>query len=249
MDAHVGVNPFQWEYGGMTVISIATTKGGVGKSTTVANIAVAAWSRGANIAVFDCDPQHHSQQMLGKYMEQMREHAPEKIEARKSLDVIVDIDQDNLLDRIREANERYQLVLVDLQGSANQMMLMSMMEADLVILPVQPSQLDIDGALVAWQQVAKASKLARREIASRIFFVRTPAAIQPKVLKQTRATFEANGIRVMKTEFVERSAFKELTFNGRFPSEFAPESPAAANVAGIYGELLEVLQEIMREAA
>lgn len=233
----------------MAVCAVATTKGGVGKSTTVSNLAIVAWAEGASVAVFDCDPQRHSNKMIGKCLARMRDEVPERISTRPALDVFVDANQDNLLEKVRDAAEKYDLVLIDLQGSANQMMLVAMMEADLVILPVQPSELDIDGALLAWKEVVKASKLVNRNIPSRIFFVRTPAAIQPKVLKSTRATFEANGLTVMKTEFVERSAFKELTFNGKFPTEFAPDTGAAANVRAIYREMIDVLKAVMADAA
>lgn len=233
----------------MAVVTVATTKGGVGKSTTIVNLAAAAWQSGASVVVFDCDPQKHSKMMLSRYLERMSEDYPDRIKARKELRIVDDSTQENLLDRLAEANEKYDLALIDLQGSANQMMLISMTESDLVIIPVQPSSLDIDGAALAWANVRHASRISRRPITGRIFFVRVQAAIRPKVLTETLKHFEEMGIPVMGAQFVERTAFKESTFDGKFPSEYAPDSAAAANVRAIYKEILDVLQAETGEGA
>ncbi|MDA8232825.1 MAG: ParA family protein [Magnetospirillum sp.] len=229
----------------MAVLTVASTKGGVGKSMTVTNIAIMAYQAGAKVAVFDCDPQRHSELMIARYLDALGQAQA----GRASLDVWTDATQDDLLDRANAAANNYDLVLIDLQGSANQLMLLAIVAADLVILPVQPAALDIDGAVIAWTNVRKAAQIARREIPARVFFTRTPAAIQPRVLKQTRANFEQKGLKVMRTEFVERSAFKEATFDGRFPTEFAPQSPAADNVRAIYTEIMETLHTIARAEA
>jgi len=225
----------------MAVVTVASTKGGAGKSTTVANIAAVAYQAGASVGVLDCDPQKHSKAMLDRYMESMRKEFPEKVAERKALNVIDNCTSDTILDVIDQANERHDLVLVDLQGTANQMMTFAMSESDLVLVPVQASELDIDGAGVAWSNLLTAERVAKRGIPGRLFFTRVPAAIQPKVLTKTRAKFAEMGIPVLNVELLERSIFKEATFDGKFPTEWAPQTPAADNVRALYREILTIL--------
>ncbi|WP_142849572.1 ParA family protein [Telmatospirillum sp. J64-1] len=227
----------------MAVVTVATTKGGVGKSTTVTNLAVAAWADGYSVKVFDCDPQRHSQLILGLYKQALPEGTTAQ---RQALDVEAEATEADIVKKINVAAKDYDLVLIDLQGSANQIMLLAFARSDLVIIPVQPSALDIGGAVAAWSSVQSAAEIRNRDIATRILFCRTPAAIQPKVLKETRARFTEKGLAVMRAEFVERAAFKALTFSGEMPTDFAPASPAAENIRAIYNEVLQDLEAIMQ---
>jgi chromosome partitioning protein len=229
----------------MAIVVVATTKGGSGKSTTATNFAATAWASGNSVAIFDCDPQKHSLLMINQYKKALTQEHPERLEKRGPLDVIIDVAAEQIVEQIREADRAYDLTVIDLQGSANQLMLLAITQADLVVLPVQPSMLDINGVTAAWRQVKQASTITGREIPSVAFFVRTPPAIQPKVLTNTRKNFIEKGLRVMTSEFVERSVIKEISFTGRMPTEFQPESKAAANVRAFTKEIFDLLRETM----
>lgn len=54
-------------------------------------------------------------------------------------------DAEMLPPRLREAQQAADLVLIDLEGSANQAMLYAAGKSDLVIIPAQPSAYDVRG--------------------------------------------------------------------------------------------------------
>jgi ATP-binding protein involved in chromosome partitioning len=82
------------------VIAVASGKGGVGKSTTAANLALALTAEGARVGVLDADIYGPSQQMMmglsgrpestdGKTIEPMESHGVQSM----SIGVLIDIDQ------------------------------------------------------------------------------------------------------------------------------------------------------------
>jgi chromosome partitioning protein len=62
--------------------------------------------------------------------------------SRSSVKVIGEVDQGKIARVIEGERARQQFVLVDLEGSASQMMTRAVSRADLVVIPLQPSGLD-----------------------------------------------------------------------------------------------------------
>ena len=92
----------------MAVISVCSTKGGVGKTTLVICLADAYARQGGSVAIIDADPNGH--------VASWRERAGDDC----AVDVIADVTEKTVLDRISDAASRYSLVFVDLEGAASQ---------------------------------------------------------------------------------------------------------------------------------
>ena len=60
--------------------------------------------------------------------------------------------------------------------------------------------------------------------------------------RPTREQLEQSGIPVFATEILERTAFREMSFHGRSPSELAPDSNAALNVRAFADEVIACLR-------
>src|SRR6202012_2247457 len=92
----------------MSVISVCSTKGGVGKTTLVMCLADAFARQGGSTAIIDGDPNGH--------VATWRERAGEGCEVA----VISQPDETKIQDVIADAAAKYALVLVDLEGAASQ---------------------------------------------------------------------------------------------------------------------------------
>jgi chromosome partitioning protein len=202
------------------VISFACTKGGVGK-TTLAFCLATAFSRRLpggsqyQISCIDADPNGTLDTALGKAA------FPEILSLTS--------DADSLLPRLREAQRLASLVLIDLEGSANQAMLYAAGKSDLVIIPAQPSGYDVREARKTAGVVGQAADLVQREIPIRVVLTRTPV-LRQRVADHSRSQFEKAGLPILPVELVQRTAFQAMTYTGQPPFLSDPGGGAAANV-------------------
>ncbi|MBF0307451.1 MAG: ParA family protein [Alphaproteobacteria bacterium] len=227
----------------MATICTATTKGGTGKTTILVNLAAELRRNGYSVAVVDADPQQHAARWVLHGLGKPRELGSAVLEGRHGITVATNATDRDIMERIIDLAGRHDAVLVDLQGSANQAMLMAFGVADLVLIPVQPSEYDIDGAVTTLRSVKAAREMTRRDILARVVLSRTSPSFATRAAKETRQAFERAGVPLLGVEFLERVAFKEATFTGSAPALDQPTSPAAKNVAALVKEILALLAE------
>jgi chromosome partitioning protein len=213
------------------VISLASTKGGVGK-TTLAFVLASAFARrlfGSSeyqVACIDADPRRMLDALVRK------SGNPDILSLTSNAEM--------LLETLREAQRRAPLVLIDLQGSANQAMLYAAGKSDLVIIPAQPSAFDVSEARTSAAVVHQAADLVGRQIALRVILTRTPV-LKQRVTAHSKAQFEKAGLSVLPVELVHRNAFQNMTYTGKEPYLIDPKTGAAENVEAIADAVAEIL--------
>ena len=231
----------------MAIITIASTKGGCGKTTTAINLAIEARQRGYSAAVVDADPQHHAFNWVMFHQGLTAEQAAANTvyTGQMDIDVVCKVTADSVSPQILSLAATHDIVLVDLQGSANQTMIFAFAASDLVIVPAQPSAFDIGGAELTIRSLRATERSMRlgRTIPERILLTRTPAMLRTRSGAATRSAFVDAGLAVMSTEFVERTAFRDQTFTGNAPTVADPNGNAAKNIAAIFGEVLSIISE------
>jgi chromosome partitioning protein len=205
------------------VIAFASTKGGVGKTTLafVIATAIARWLSPITeyrVACIDCDPN-------GTLDAALRKTASPDIWSLPS-------DAETLLPTLRDAQRSASLVLIDLEGSANQAMLYACGKSDLVLIPAQPSAFDVREARKTADVVSQAADLVGREIGVRVVLTRTPV-LRQRVAEHSRAQFEKAGLPLLPVELVQRTAFQTMTYTGAPPFRAEPGGGAAANVEAL----------------
>lgn len=223
----------------MPVITMSSPKGGAGKTTSLAVLATQL-ARTARVAIIDADKNHP----IVTWSEQPG--FPENIE------VISDITEENFWDRLDDAARRVPFVLIDPEGTANVISSHAISAADLVVIPLQASQLDADQAQRAIRQVANQERSSRRKIATRILFTKTSTAIQTRTLKHLKAELADAGVACFETQLVDREAFRAMfSFGGTLElldsRQVSSPEKAVANARAFAAEVLQVLKGQERE--
>ena len=182
----------------MAVVVFASPKGGVGKTTSSFVLASDLANRGLSVCVIDADPNNPIANWRKKGGKQ------------ENLEILANNNEEVILDDISNANDKYDFVIVDLEGTANLSVAYAISTADLVIIPCQRSTLDAGEAAKAISLVKKQSQITRREIKTSMLLTRTNPAIRTKSLNKMIENVTSNNIDIFDVEITEREAFKSI---------------------------------------
>ena len=250
----------------MSVITVAGQKGGSGKSTLVRNLAILFALDGYKVGIVDADLiQQHSSEFFadrgregGREVWTGRDDVPGltvKVWDRSSAEVpkasIVvapQADQDSIGEIIQSLAETVDVVLCDLQGSASVAMIHAIHYADLVLIPVQPSNDDLKSCHSTARHVVQAGKSARRTIPYRIVISRASTGFRPEVERVVEEALENAKPPRLRTPVFERTAFKRASFSRVAPMFEDPKGGASVNLMAVYREVRDTLAQIVEAA-
>jgi chromosome partitioning protein len=225
------------------IVAFASTKGGVGKTTLAYSLAtelnrrlkamsaVSPVSRSSGVSAYlvsciDADPNKTLMEAL-------------RISGMPDIQVLA-ADGETLLEVLRKAQASSQVVLIDLEGTANQAMLYACGKADLVLIPAQPSRFDVLEAVKTAGVVRQAADLVGKGIEYRVVLSRTPV-LRQRVAEHSRSQFAKAGLTLLDTELVQRTAFQTMTYSGEPPFSQQPDGGAAKNVEALTDEVVTIL--------
>jgi chromosome partitioning protein len=181
----------------MPVIVMASPKGGVGKSTCAVLLASEFARMGAEVVVLDCDP--------NKSLTRWASHG-----TPKGVTVLSQIGRSEIVPAIRKADGDGRIVIVDLEGVASQLVSRAISQADLVIVPMQPTALDAEIGSEALALIREEEEALGRSIRHAVVLTKTSAAVKSRVQKELEEQLRGAGIDVIEPSLVARAAFSEL---------------------------------------
>lgn len=219
----------------MAVISVCSTKGGVGKTTLVICLADAIARRGIGVVVVDADPNGH--------IASWRDRAGDGCD----IEVIAGVSERTILDTIAEAAGRAALVLVDLEGAASQIVTYAIAESDMVLIPTKVSGMDLQEVFRTYEVVRRAEKMLRRPIPARVVLTQMQT-LQSRVAAHARQEISGAALPVLRTEIVQRTAYQAMHFTGTTPAHPDGDPKARAEIREVLDELLEILDHQSRAA-
>lgn len=208
----------------MRVLTMAAQKGGAGKTTLATSLAVAAIQDGEIVVAVDLDPQGS-----------LREWS----ERREASDIVFQAVEASglaaLLKRLRD-HGKTTLVVIDTAGVIGPDVTVALQNADLALLPVRPSLLD----LTATRRTAERLDALKRPYA--FVLNQTQAAASARVEDAAEALIEIGpiypGSIALRTDHLDAMAM------GLGVTEWRPKAPAAEEVVELWqwvkGKLGEV---------
>ena len=226
----------------MPTIVFASSKGGVGKSTSAVLLATELSATGKTVTIIDADP--------NKPVSDWAAHG----RVPETLKVISNVTEKNIIDLIEAEERKSTYLIIDLEGSASMMVAYAISRADLVILPVQGSQLDAKEAAKGVALVKQQEKAFNKQIPFAILFTRTNAAIRPRTLKDVQSQINEAGFPVFNVEIYERDAFRAIfSFGGTLytldPKQVSSIEAGIANARSFASEALDRLIGIYGNAS
>src|ERR1700735_5596323 len=158
----------------MAVVSIASAKGGCGKTTTAILIgAELALQHGYKVALLDSDVNQHAT-AFGK-----KAKIP-------NLMIKASIDEQNVLSALKGAEAENDIVLVDLPGGSSTLALKAMQRSHFVLVPMRPSLPDARDAMKTVAQIDDAQELARTPIPRGLVWTLFRSGFESRVSRHVR---------------------------------------------------------------
>ena len=203
----------------MKTIVVANQKGGVGKTTLATNLAVALNNKGKSI-LLDAD----EQQSAFKWANQ-----------REDIKCIAV--HSNLLEKLEELDNQYEYILIDVAGRDSQIFREALLISDKLIIPTQPSLIDLEVLEYVSEKVAQAHE-NNSDIQSIVIINKAPTNYRNSEIGQAQAYIgQFQNLTLLNTIIHDRKAFRDSFVESLSVSEM---SDAKAN-----DELQQFLSEIL----
>jgi len=197
----------------MKTLALASLKGGTGKSTIAAHLAVQAVTAGERVVVLDLD----AQASLAEWYNVREAEAPAY--ARATLDGIAQTAA------TLAASGQYSLAIIDTPATDKRALRAALAVCDAVLMPVRPSPNDLRAA---------PDTVAEIEASGKPFaFVLSQRVARTKISEQAVIAL-ANLQRVSPAVIGSRTSYASAMIDGRTAQEIDPTGPAAEEIAGLW---------------
>mgnify|MGYP000377286832 FL=1 len=204
----------------MKIIALASQKGGAGKTTAALHLSVAA-SREYRSALLDLDPQKSAWKWR-----QIREHQTPEVRAITlgELDVQIETARQGGLD----------FLFIDTPPHTDSTSIKALEVSDFVLIPVQPSMLDVQ-AVSNTIRIVKVNGSKAAAVLSRV-------PHQGNDANDTEAALARLGLSVSPMRIGDRAAFRRSLPSGEAVTEYEPKGKAAAEIDALWAWTLEQIR-------
>jgi chromosome partitioning protein len=194
----------------MYVITFANPKGGSGKTTSAMLLAEQVALSGGRVGVLDLDPNANILAWANGRAEAGRP-ATFSVHARPQADDTV-----ALIDSLQDQAD---YLIIDLEGSKDQIVTFALSRTDLCIIPLDGSPMEARQAAQAVRLVETTSRMIRAPIAYALLFTRTNAAFQTTDERDVRQEMDGSNIPSLPVRIARRAPYTRIFRDGLLLSE------------------------------
>lgn len=203
------------------VIAAANAKGGCGKTTTILILAGEYAAQGYRVHIIDADPRRRAM----KWAE--AGNKPAHITASEATAA-------NMRSAIESGTSKADVVLIDVEGTANAALTLAVAYANAVIIPAQMSPPDVEDGLATIRLVQDMAHASRRVIPYGLLWSNVPPAIRSREMTNLETQVGAASVPILGRVF-QRAAFAAIysfatTLDELPPSEVSGIDKAKADV-------------------
>lgn len=209
------------------VITVAQQKGGAGKTTLTAHLAVAWMKSGKSIALVDIDPQESLSDWHRQRVELLGEGAGITLRQVSGWRASTEVG------RLKRDHD---LVVMDSPPHGETAAKVAIRSADMIVVPVQLSPMDL-WATRTTLDLADGEKTPAVLVLNRV----PPRGRLPD---EIRSIIKQLKLPVAKNTLGNRTAFAASLMEGKGVTEFARTSPAADEIDALAGELMRRMKRL-----
>jgi chromosome partitioning protein len=202
------------------VLTIASSKGGPGKTTVAMLLAAALAAEGRRVVALDADPTL----ALSRWARNAYEGP--------AFEVHAEADETRLAHLIDRAAAAADIVIVDTAGFGNRAAAVAMTSADAILVPTLSGEADITEAEKTVRLAEGLARAARRQIPTAVLLNKVR---RTQLAKHAMQEIAAAGLPRLESTLSDLVAYGELSYSGRLPQA----GPALVEVAGLLAELRE----------
>ena len=203
----------------MPIITIASTKGGVGKSTFAINLATTMIKNGSKVAILDAD----SQSTVSKWSK-IREYMNSQGDSLQSF-FVASANGDALLEIANDKKNQGYRVLIDSPGVDDPNMRSALLRSDFVITTCSPSPVDLWEIETLMKIMRQLKTIQNRKIPLILIFNKVPSTHSQSAITTALNFLNENNIIpdfILKSTIKERASFKHSIKDGRGVVEYSP---------------------------
>lgn len=211
----------------MTVIAVMNGKGGAGKTTICLGVARALNLVSRDVVLVDSDPQGSMRDLADEYPDQ-----PVQIYTISPAQLALQIPK-----------LKNEIVIIDGSAKASDLAKKTIAVADIILIPVQPSPLDVwaTAETVGLIQDYQDAQRATGKKPVRAYFVVSRAIGNSKLSQSIANTLKGYGFPVLNTRLVSRTAHPNAQASGKTPLDTQPGGLAARELRALRDEILTLI--------
>ncbi len=210
-------------------IALVTQKGGSGKTTIAACLAGYWKSKKKSPCLIDADPQ----QSATEWHKAGGGAIP--------IDVYTEARTRHLTELVAQLEER-DVVLIDTAGFQNQTAVEAAYLADLILMPVKASPMDIRAVVETLGMLRKVDEVRLKEgrEQAKIIFMLNMIVPGTVIAKNARDELSSMSGKVLQAELRNRIAYPESFIGGTTPTFYEPKGAAAQEIEAAAQEIMEI---------
>lgn len=209
------------------VITVASMKGGVGKTTIAINLATCLHRAGHKTLIVDADTQGSARSWAVVAANKGHDGPP-----------VASLDASALMRDLEALAAGFAVVVIDGPPRLDRGARAAMLAADIVVMPVTPGAQDV-WALQQTIEVLEEARASRPELKGVVVMNRKDRTALGRMVHEAIGN---TGLPLLTAALGQRVAFGEATLEGRGVIDYAPGSPAAREAEELTRTVLEAMQ-------